>query len=329
MILSQPLVSIVIPANNYQRFLREAIDSVLNQTYSAVELIVLNDGSTDDTESVLHSYPAGQFYWETQSNRGQSATLNRGWAMSRGEILSYLSADDILKPEAVSRAVQQLLHQPAAAAVYSDFVLISEASRVLRRIKAPNFSYHDLLVKGICQPGPGAFFRRTAYEQAGGWDVSLRQMPDLDFWLRIGLAGEIQRIPEVLAGFRVHEESQTYAPPPPERCDEPIRVVDRCFEREDLPQEIRRLQSAAASNARLTSAAMHWRGGRYRCSLSRVVEAGRLAPGNLLRPHAGHLMLHSLFSRARHRILAWRHRKPQVNATEETASPEGSATTHG
>lgn len=302
---SPPLVSIVIPAYNHQRFLREAIDSVLNQSYPAVELIVLNDGSTDDTESVLHSYPEGQFFWETQPNRGQSATLNRGWAMSHGDILSYLSADDVLNTQAVSRAVQHLLDQPATAAVYSDFMLISEASRVLRQIRAPEFSYYDLLVKAICQPGPGAFFRKKAYEQAGGWDVSLRQMPDLDFWLRIGLAGEIRRIPEVLSGFRVHDDSQTFAPPPLDRCDEPIRIVERCFERQDLPPEIRTLRSVAASNARLLSAAMHWRGGRYWMSFSRIAEAGRVSPLSLLRPHAGRLMLHSLLSRVRHHVQSW------------------------
>ncbi|RME60123.1 glycosyltransferase, partial [Candidatus Parcubacteria bacterium] len=84
------LVSIVIPAYNAGDFLHEAIDSVLNQTYPNIELIVLDDGSTDHTRDILSSYPKGSFYWESHPNMGQAATLNKGWAMAKGEVLGYL-----------------------------------------------------------------------------------------------------------------------------------------------------------------------------------------------------------------------------------------------
>lgn len=242
--------------------------------------------------------------------------------MSRGEVLSYLSADDLLQPHAVSRSVEQLLSSSAIAAVYSDFMLIGNASQAVRQVRVRDFAYYDLLVKGICQPGPGAFFRREAYEQAGGWDAALRQIPDFDFWLRVGLVGEIQRIPEVLSGFRVHEESQTYASPPADRCHEPVLVTTRCFERDDLPEGIAGYRSLAVSNACLTAAAMHWRGARYRESLGLLARACLLSPGSLLRPHAGHLLLHSLFSRTRHRLLSIRHRRRQFHTAPPTEPPD-------
>src|SRR5437764_14102134 len=99
-----PLVSIVIPSYNHARYLAAAIDSVLAQDYPRVELMVIDDGSTDGSSAVLERY-RGRFRWETQPNRGQAATMNRGWRMSRGEVLAYLSADDTLASDAVSKSV--------------------------------------------------------------------------------------------------------------------------------------------------------------------------------------------------------------------------------
>src|SRR5690349_6912099 len=96
----QPLVSIVIPSYNHARYLAAAIESVLAQDHPRVELIVIDDGSTDGSAAVLEKY-RGRFHWEVQRNQGQAATMNRGWRLSRGEILAYLSADDVLLPQAV------------------------------------------------------------------------------------------------------------------------------------------------------------------------------------------------------------------------------------
>src|SRR5437762_6047257 len=87
-----PLVSIVVPSYNHGRYLREAVDSIVAQDYPRIELIVIDDGSTDDSPEILRSY-GNRFHWERQPNQGQVATLNRGWLMSKGEILAYLSAD--------------------------------------------------------------------------------------------------------------------------------------------------------------------------------------------------------------------------------------------
>src|SRR5688572_17065204 len=90
-----PLVSIVVPSYNHARYLGEAIDSILAQDYPKIELIVIDDGSTDGSPEILRGY-GKRFHWELQTNQGQVATLNRGWMMSRGDIIGYLSADDVL-----------------------------------------------------------------------------------------------------------------------------------------------------------------------------------------------------------------------------------------
>src|ERR1035438_3997655 len=138
--MTAPLVSIVIPAYNYSGYLREAIESVLAQTYRNIELIVIDDGSTDDTRRVLEGY-GDRFYWESQENMGQSRTLNKGWGMAKGEILAYLSADDALMPHAVAKSVECLQQNPDAVLSYCNTNFIDLRSRVIRGVTAPEYSY--------------------------------------------------------------------------------------------------------------------------------------------------------------------------------------------
>ena len=100
-----PLVSIVTPTYNQAEYLAETIESVLAQDYPNIEYIVLDDGSTDSTPEVLNRY-SGRVRWERHDNMGQARTLNKGWAMSRGEFIGYLSSDDLLLPDAISKLVE-------------------------------------------------------------------------------------------------------------------------------------------------------------------------------------------------------------------------------
>jgi glycosyltransferase involved in cell wall biosynthesis len=299
---TEPLVSIVIPAYNHSRYLDEAISSVLGQTYSNVELLVLDDGSRDDTREVLQRYGT-RFYWETQSNIGQSATLGKGWAKARGEILGYLSADDRLEPSAVAESVAVFEAHPDVVATYCDFHLIDPCSRVIRRVKAPDYDYRSMLTDLICAPGPGAFFRRSAYAKTGAWDIGLRQMPDYDFWLRLGLQGHFIRIAKVLAGFRVHEGSQTYGIVTPERAAEPVRIVSRIFDRHDFPSELRSMRNKAIANAALVSAQLHLRAGRLGASCGAIREAAVSDLTAVVSCRALQLLANAAVNRIGHRAL--------------------------
>src|SRR3954468_13602980 len=147
-------VSIVIPAYNHGQYVAEAIDSVLQQDYASIDLIVIDDGSADKTAAVLANY-SGRARVMSQANAGQSATINRGWTMARGEVVSYLSADDRLEPKAVTRAVAALERHAEAVMVYGDYDLIDPASVVIRRVTAPAFSYTTMVRHLQCAPGPG------------------------------------------------------------------------------------------------------------------------------------------------------------------------------
>lgn len=297
-----PLVSIAIPAYNHAAYLAQAIESVLAQDYPRIELIVLDDGSTDNTREVLATY-SGRFFWETQPNMGQARTLNRAWGMSRGEILGYLSADDVLLPRAVSTAVECLRANPDVVLTYCDFNLIDPKSRIVRRVTAPEFSYRDIIVKLACPPGPGAFFRRSAFEKTGLWDSSLKQMPDYDYWLRLGLHGKFTRIPSVLASFRVHDASQTFGRVDETRAAEPIQILTRFFDDYSLSPERVILKSRALSNAYLVSAQLHFRSDRYLIGIGCLRQAFRLYPTNLLTASTVRVILNVLFNRVGHKIL--------------------------
>lgn len=302
-----PLVSIVIPSYNHERYLKEAIDSILAQDYPAVELIVIDDKSTDSSPAVLKSYGT-RFHWEFQRNQGQVATLNRGWLMSRGQILAYLSADDVLLPGAVSHAVRCLDSNADAVLSYCDFNLIDPDSAVVRRVRTPDFNYREMLTKMICPPGPGAFFRRSAFEKAGVWHTEFRQMLDYEYWLRLGLHGRFVRIPEVLAAYRVHPGSQSFAATSQIRPEEPVKIIEAYFDSTLVPVELRGARAEALSAAHLHSAHIHFRIGNYRLGVATLRRGIRLYPRNLFTPRLFRVAFNVGFNRIGHRIL-WRLRR--------------------
>ena len=245
---ARPPVSIVIPAYNHGRYLAEAIESVLAQDYPAVDLTVVNDGSTDNTADVLAAF-APRITAVSQPNAGQSSTISRAWASARGEIVSYLSADDRLLPGAISSAVAALLANPRAVMIYGDYELIDPESRRVRRVNAPDFDPSALVRRLECAPGPGVFIRRDAADRAGGWDARYRQSPDFEYWLRLSLVGPILRLPQPLAALRVHPGSASFAVTTPERAEEPVLIMERYFERADLPAPVRAWKAESISSA--------------------------------------------------------------------------------
>lgn len=306
---SAPLVSIVIPAYNHAGYLAQAIDSVLAQDYPRIELIVIDDGSTDATPQILRNYE-GRAQIVRQQNAGQAATLNRGWAMARGELLGYLSADDVLDPAAVRAAVEALEAHPDIVLTYCDFELIDALSRPILTVRAEEFDYRRMVVDLICLPGPGAFFRRSAFETAGGWDPALRQMPDYDYWLRLGLVGAFKRIPHALAAFRVHEASTTFAETSPERAEETVRILEKYFGLAGVPTGIQHERNRAFSNALLVCAQLHLRAGRYAGAFGSLRQATALSPLCLLRPRTLRRLASGFINRFGHPLL-WSVRRPR------------------
>lgn len=202
-----PSVSIVIATYNRRDWLRLAIDSVLAQDYPNLELLVMDDGSTDGTRRLLAKYarrnPPERFRFERHKNMGQARTLNRGWELARGELLGYLSDDDLLAPGAISRLVAEFADTEIVAA-FPGYRIIDEAGGLVDTIRPPEYSPVEAFRLLDTVIGPGCLARRGPLLSTGGWDPELRFMGDFVLWIRLGLTGPIARVPEPLASWRRH-----------------------------------------------------------------------------------------------------------------------------
>lgn len=278
-----PGVAVVIPAHNHARHLADAVDSVLAQDYPHVDLLVIDDGSIDDTPRVLERYGT-RLRWRSRENRGQSATLNEGWSETSGEILLYLGDDDVLLPGAIAAAAAVMEADPSLAGVYGDYLIIDDQSRTLRRVSMPEVDLLHMLRDFQPPPAAGTFVRRSAWEAAGGWDTSLSQVPDRDFYQRVLLHGRMRRLDAVLASFRVHPGSQTFRPWDASRAAEPIVVMDRLFERDDLPANVVPLKARARAMARVVAARHDLRRRDWKTAVRHLTDALRVQPQIALSP---------------------------------------------
>lgn len=276
-----PKVSIVIPTYNTGRYVLDAIDSVLQQTYTNVELIVVDDGSSDDTPALLEQHP-GNFIRFRQANAGQSAAMNFGWQQSSGELLGYLSADDRLHPRAVETIVAAMAKAPEAVLAYPDFCVIDEDSKLVRTVQTPDYEERLLIANFQCLPGPGALFRRSVWDKVGGWNTGLRNIPDMDFFLRLCQYGPFTRVAEPLADFRIHSGSTTYNPCNAERSDEPLRVINSLYQTSGLSPSILGWKRKAVANAHMLSGFMHGFSGRYAMFVLRMGKAALLDPPSII-----------------------------------------------
>ena len=189
------------------QYLEEAIRSVLRQDYEPIEYIVIDGGSTDRTQMILERY-SGRLRYESRPDNGAAEAINRGLALSSGDILAYLNADDAYLPGAVSAAVRGFEEHPDAAAVYGDAWWVDASGNVLGAYPTRDFD-RDLLEREcfVCQPA--AFIRRDVFEQIGTLNPALSFTFDYDLWLRIARTHRMQRVEGRLALSRMHPENKT------------------------------------------------------------------------------------------------------------------------
>jgi glycosyltransferase involved in cell wall biosynthesis len=221
-----PLVSILTPSFNQGTFIADAIESVLSQDYPHIEYLVVDGGSRDSTLDVLRRYNR-RVRWLSEPDAGQADAINKGIALTRGDILAWLNSDDVYTPGAVSRAVEEILTHPAAALVYGQAEEIDQAGAVTRLYTHVGpFDLQRLIhcLDFIVQPA--TFFRRTAFMAVGGLDASLHYCLDYDLWIKLGLRYPVCYIPEVLARSRVYPETKT-ATGGLERLTEIERMIGR------------------------------------------------------------------------------------------------------
>ena len=223
--MASPLVSIIMAARNAERFLRGAIDSALHQTYREIELIIIDDASTDSTPQIIASYKDPRIVpLRNEQNLHISASTNRGIAASRGAYIAILDGDDAWYPEKLEKQVAWMEAHPETGACFTWVNVVDENGRqytpreeglvtVFRQQNRTRAAWlHDLLISGNQLCHPTAVYRRSALEQCGPYDESLTQLLDYEIYLRLLQYAPVYVLCEPLVNYRrlrVHNASNS------------------------------------------------------------------------------------------------------------------------
>jgi len=255
-IIQQPLVSIVTPSYNQVEFLEKTIRSVLDQDYPNIEYIIIDGGSTDGSVDIIKRYEDRLAYWVSESDRGQSHAINKGWQRASGDVVAYLNSDDLYTPGAVTAAVRALVSKPIACMVYSDSLLINGQGAPIGKRKSRPFNIREQIVTGGLVPQPTAFIKRWALDQIGLLDEQLHMVMDYEFWIRLGLRYPISYLPDIyLAKMREHPEAKSFAAVHEFPIERRL-VLDKLFSEPSVPPHIRRLRKTAYCGASFEQAVL-------------------------------------------------------------------------
>ena len=204
----RPLVSIIVPSFNQGRYIRETIESCLNQRYRPLEVLVLDGGSTDETVAVLESLAAPELRWWSARDKGVVDAVNKGLRLARGEILSIQSSDDLFVAGAIEAATTAISAEPALGLVFGDVEHIDENSHITGRDVQGAFDLAAYLGRLSYVPQPGTFFTRRALLDVGEWSDKCSYAADAHFWMRIATRFPVRKLDQVVARYRYHADQR-------------------------------------------------------------------------------------------------------------------------
>lgn len=208
--MAHPLVSVIIPNYNYARYLRQAIDSVLAQTYPHIEVVVVDDGSQDDSRAVLEMYGT-RIRWVTQRNQGVAAARNHGVRLSQGDYLAFLDADDYWLPAKIERQLERFRQNPELGLVYCGTDEFNESGTVNLRVDGlEGWVLVELLLlrrPAFFGGGSGFVVPRALFDEVGSFDERLSTSADWDLVCRLAARKPFGFVPEVLLKYRLHQSN--------------------------------------------------------------------------------------------------------------------------
>ena len=212
-----PDISVVLPVFNGGKFLNEAISSIRNQTFRSFELIILNDGSTDQSIEVIKMHAAAdpRIVVVDRENKGLVATLNEGVRLAKADFIARMDADDICAPHRFAKQVEYFTCYPECVAVGSRVELIDPEGLPIRLmvdgLKHEEIDTLNLQGQGLAIAHPTVMFRREAALQVEGYRIDYKHAEDVDFFLRMAEVGILANLKDVLLQYRQHSNSVGYA----------------------------------------------------------------------------------------------------------------------
>jgi glycosyltransferase involved in cell wall biosynthesis len=250
-----PKVSVVIPTYNCAHFLGEAIQSVLDQTFQDFEIIVIDDGSTDNTPEVASAFPVRYLH---QENQGVSATNNRGIELSRGEYILSLDSDDVLLKDALEKGVEVLDRHPEVGFSYGQAYMMDENGHIFR-VRKSSFLEGSAIVDSKEQVRELLFFnrittstvmmRRHCLDEVGGFHEELTNFEDHHLFIRLAKRYPVAYIAEPLVKYRVHP-SQLHKSVNPKVAERAfLLMLQEVFEDPDLAPHLQPWKSQAYSHS--------------------------------------------------------------------------------
>jgi glycosyltransferase involved in cell wall biosynthesis len=236
-----PKISVLMPVYNSSRYLAEAIESILQQTLSDFEFLIIDDGSSDASPQILQNYAQQdpRIRLTLRENRGIAKTLNQMLFQARGELIARMDADDIALPNRFARQVEFLQQHPEVVCVGGALDWIDAKGRRLGHCPMPesDTELQKWLVGGVSLlHHPTAMARRAALMQVGGYDETMVASSDLDLWLKLGEIGQLANISDTVLYYRLHPESITHAKQTRQAADA-LAACQRAWKRRGITAE--------------------------------------------------------------------------------------------
>jgi glycosyltransferase involved in cell wall biosynthesis len=249
-----PLVSVVMAVYNAERYIAQAVESILAQTFTDFEFLIIDDGSTDRSPDLLHAYAAqdGRIRLIHQPNRGVSKTRNQLLHSARGELIAVMDADDIALPDRLAKQVEFLCCHPDVVCVGGAHDVIDNRGRLLTCLHLPeqDAEIQQAALAGhgsICHPA--ALMRRSAMLAVGGYDETLRSAHDLDLWLKLGEIGRLANLAEPVLRYRIHTQSVSGTNAIAQR-DEAKRACEAAWQRRGIQGQFEATEPWRPTHAR-------------------------------------------------------------------------------
>lgn len=287
--MNVPRVSVLLPTYNRAAYVGQAIKSALDQTYADLEVVVVDDGSTDNTVEMVRSFTDGRVRFIRQDNKGISGALNTAFRASRGRYVAILNSDDLWLPELLEEEVPVLEANPDIGLVYARAQAMDTLGRPLGQVLGAPEKYRGQtfasLLYGDHVCGVTAAFRRELAEQVGLWDESLVANEDWDMWLRLSLVCRFRFVDRVLARFRIHPGNITGASHRFVQLSlDRVRILDKVFSRHDLPPGSLSMKPLAYRNV-YVDVGLRWLSvGKWRDALRYFGMALQVSPCPLMTP---------------------------------------------
>lgn len=210
-----PFFSVIMPVYNRERYVREAIDSVLAQGDGDFELIVVDDGSTDRSVAIIQSIQDPRVRLVRNDHGGGASARNKGIAVARGEFIVWIDSDDLQAPGALAALRKSITSHADADVFYGDLEIFNDAvPGQVQHTHYPDYYASQLLprlILGNCLPNPGTAVRRALYEQHGGYDVAFTRCHDYQIWTRLADTARFKKVDAILCHWRQHDESLSSA----------------------------------------------------------------------------------------------------------------------